>query len=201
MNLAADSLPRFYTYMWLRKDGTPYYVGKGTRRRAFATHRIGVAPPSEQVVIYPAASDEEAIDTEIALIWYYGRKDLGLGCLRNFTDGGEGAAGTTNRKPLNLLGKVFGNLTVMCKVASTLGDSHSAWLCKCICGRETKVRSMHLKSSRVRSCGCWRAEFSLKAMHTSTLGKRLSEEHKKKISESTKGNSPWNKGKTRGACA
>ena len=24
----------FYTYMWLREDGTPYYVGKGTLTRS-----------------------------------------------------------------------------------------------------------------------------------------------------------------------
>lgn len=80
----------FYTYIWLREDGTPYYVGKGKRDRAYARHRLGVAPPLGRIIFYIAKDEDEAIENEIALIWYYGRKDLGLGCLRNFTDGGEG---------------------------------------------------------------------------------------------------------------
>jgi hypothetical protein len=84
----------FYTYLWLREDGTPYYVGKGTRSRAFTSrgHRVHV-PPKERIVIYPADSEIDAFETETALIWYYGRKDLGKGTLRNLTDGGQGMSG------------------------------------------------------------------------------------------------------------
>jgi hypothetical protein len=97
----------FYTYLWLRDDGTPYYTGKGTGRRAF---RSG-SPPKERIIIYPAESEADAFETEIALIWYYGRKDLGTGCLRNFTYGGEGASGCRQselsraRKSAALIGK------------------------------------------------------------------------------------------------
>ena len=85
----------FYTYMWLREDGTPYYIGKGKNGRAFTSraHSVKRPPTKERVVIYPAESEINAFETEIALIWYYGRKDLGTGCLRNCTDGGEGTTG------------------------------------------------------------------------------------------------------------
>lgn len=87
----------FYTYLWLREDGTPYYVGKGRGERAYEVHRsssrVMKAPPKERIVVHPAESEADAFETEVALVWYYGRKDLGLGCLRNLSNGGEGPAG------------------------------------------------------------------------------------------------------------
>ena len=89
----------FYTYLWLREDGTPYYVGKGTGRRAFTKHYHRQCPPPKgRTVIYPAESEADAFETEIALIWYYGRKDLGTGCLRNLTDGGENPPSAIGKK-------------------------------------------------------------------------------------------------------
>lgn len=87
----------FYTYMWLREDGTPYYIGKGFGRRAFRTHWSGTkrrsAPAEDRVVICPAESEAAAFEAEMAFIWLYGRKDLGTGILRNLTDGGDGPVG------------------------------------------------------------------------------------------------------------
>ena len=82
---------QFYTYMWLRENGTPYYVGKGSGRRAYLkrTHRFN-PPPLGRIVFYIAKDEDDAFETEVSLIWYYGRKDLGTVCLRNLTDGGEG---------------------------------------------------------------------------------------------------------------
>ena len=86
----------FYTYMWLREDGTPYYIGKGFGRRAYDKwSHIQNPPPVDRMVFYIAKDEADAFETEIALIWYYGRKDLGTGILRNLTEGGEGAVGVT----------------------------------------------------------------------------------------------------------
>ena len=80
----------FYTYLWLRDDGTPYYVGKGTGSRAFVKHATVKVPPRDRIIVQEFLSDTDALEAEKFLISYYGRSDLEKGCLRNYTDGGEG---------------------------------------------------------------------------------------------------------------
>lgn len=80
---------RFYTYLWLREDGTPYYVGKGKNGRAFQRHRMGEAPAKDRVIIEYHESEDDALEAEKFLISFYGRKDLETGSLINLTDGGE----------------------------------------------------------------------------------------------------------------
>jgi hypothetical protein len=79
--------------MWLREDETPYYVGKGKGNRAYEVHRVAnrksCAPPKGRIVFYIAKDEDDAFEIEELLIWYYGRKDLGTGCLRNLSNGGN----------------------------------------------------------------------------------------------------------------
>lgn len=80
----------FYSYLWLREDGTPFYVGKGSGKRAYIRHGKFYPPKDHAlIVILPRASETEAFATEIELIRNWGRKDIGTGCLYNRTDGGE----------------------------------------------------------------------------------------------------------------
>lgn len=86
-----DLLSTFYVYFWLREDGTPYYVGKGKEDRACdENHNVSCPTSSDRILIQEMTTEDEAYEAEIFFISYYGRIDLGTGCLRNLTDGGEG---------------------------------------------------------------------------------------------------------------
>lgn len=108
--------------MYLRDDGTPYYVGKGIGYRAFhLNHNVRVPKDKSCILIFERNSEQEALNTEQELISNWGRKDIGTGCLRNVTSGGEvgpvGAvrtaeqrlkisqAGLGNKKALGHIGK------------------------------------------------------------------------------------------------
>lgn len=101
-------MKKFYTYMWLRYDGTPYYVGKGTGERAFSKHHkqgFKNPPPRKRIIVQEFNSDAEACKAEKFIIDFYGRSKDGSGCLRNLADGGHaGLKGTfrTNRHQIRL---------------------------------------------------------------------------------------------------
>lgn len=86
---------RFYVYAYLREDGSPYYIGKGTKSRAFIdSGRPVKRPPPERITFLSTGLTEaEAFDLERHKIAEYGRKDNSTGILRNKSDGGEGPAG------------------------------------------------------------------------------------------------------------
>lgn len=84
----------FYTYAYLRENGTPYYIGKGKGRRAFRSHGKVKVPPKDRILFLKInLTEEEAFKHEIYMIAVFGRKDLGKGILLNFSDGGEGPSG------------------------------------------------------------------------------------------------------------
>ena len=87
---------RFYTYVYLREDGTPYYIGKGQGRRIFqSVGRPCNKPPKDRIIFLKQnLTEEEAFKHEIYMIAVFGRKDLGTGILYNKSNGGEGPSGT-----------------------------------------------------------------------------------------------------------
>lgn len=88
----------FYTYAHTKPDGSIFYIGKGSKRRAWKTHRrnnhwksvvekhgnFGVE------ILANWKTEEEAFDHEMFLINCF--KEMGH-LLTNKTDGGEGASG------------------------------------------------------------------------------------------------------------
>ena len=76
--------------MYLREDGTPYYVGKGCGDRWCNTHNNTEIPPADRVT-FPVKDVPEvwAYFMEMELIDRYGRLDDGTGTLENRTDGGD----------------------------------------------------------------------------------------------------------------
>lgn len=86
----------YYTYAYLREDGTPYYIGKGKDNRAYERSRKGIKPPKDKskiILLKQNLAEDAAFKHEIYMIAIFGRKDLGNGILHNRTDGGDGSSG------------------------------------------------------------------------------------------------------------
>lgn len=60
-------------------------------------------------------------------------------------------------KKANLIGQVFGRLTVTAE-AEPLKDGKSRWACSCSCGGSTVTSVTKLRSGHTSSCGCYRDE-------------------------------------------
>jgi hypothetical protein len=85
----------YYTYAYLREDGTPYYIGKGKDNRAWSSHgKWTPVPPNNRILILKKNLLEiEAFKHEKYMISIFGRKDLKTGILINMTNGGDGCSG------------------------------------------------------------------------------------------------------------
>lgn len=84
---------KYYTYAYLREDGTPYYIGKGSGYRMYDDRGKSSPKPKDKnriIVLKRFNSEFDAFKHEMYMIAVFGRKDLGTGILRNRTDGGDG---------------------------------------------------------------------------------------------------------------
>ena len=127
-----DEERKYYVYIYLREDGTPYYVGKGTGYRAYDKHRRLKPPEDLNRIIFHAENltEEEAFAIEIEQIKKYGRVDNDTGILRNLTDGGEGSSGVipseeTRAKMRAKMKEVYSSPEVRAKLSTATKRSNA----------------------------------------------------------------------------
>lgn len=88
----------YYVYgHYVPGEDTPFYIGKGRGRRYKKTdgrnkwwRHIVNKHGYEVKFLHEGLTEEDALNKEIELIKYYGRRDIGTGILVNLTDGGDG---------------------------------------------------------------------------------------------------------------
>lgn len=168
----------FYTYLWLREDGSPYYVGKGNGRRGYisGSHRLPCPKDLSRILIQEFPSEQDSIFAERFLIAYYGRIDLETGCLRNLTDGGEGTSGRvlSDKARARLRAANVGRKASP-EVRRKLSISHKGK----VMSEETRQRMSIAKKKQIFTEG-QRAKMSLYA-------RNRTDEHKRKLLESRYG--------------
>ncbi len=128
-------MSKYYVYLHKKAtDGTPFYVGKGSGKRAHAHHNrsalwhnIVEKHGFEVELVKEGLEEEEAFQLECDLIAQYGRKDSGKGMLANHTDGGDGVRGAiiTDR-----LRAIYAENTNRLKMDPAYKAAHSAGLKK-----------------------------------------------------------------------
>ena len=158
-----------YTYSHNKPDGTPFYIGKGSGRRAFTKRtnpywkNIVAKYGYEVQILSHWDTEKEALNHEVLLIACM--KDMGIE-LCNLTEGGEGATGYQHSEEhkASLKGNTYG--------ASTWGLTFKG--------------KKHSEESRAKMS-------YMRIGNKNKLGKKISEKSKAKISASNLGKPKFKK--------
>ena len=69
-------------------------------------------------------------------------------------------------KTLDLAGVRFGRLLAV-RCVGTNKNRQRVWLCRCDCGRQTRVTTNNLRTGNTKSCGCGQIEAGCRNLLTS----------------------------------
>ena len=168
----------YYIYAYLRENGTPYYIGKGKGNRLYDSSRRIKTPKDRKRVVYlrQNLTEDEAYKLETEFILRFGRKDNGTGILRNESNGGkENHEKIVSQETRDKISK------------SNTGKKIS---------EETK-RKLSVANTGKKLSDEARQKISARMTGEKhpLYGKPVSEETRRKIRESYKYSTPWNKGK------
>jgi hypothetical protein len=162
-------MKKYYTYAYLREDGTPYYIGKGSGNRAYAKTGRPCGFPRDKsriLILKRNLTEKEAFSHEKYMIFVLGRKDIGTGILHNRTEGGEGAGG-----------RIVGQ-----KVRQKISQKQIGKRMSLISRRRMSIS----QKGNQNACGT-RTEEQRRNNSNAQKGKKLSEEHKRKTSRTMLG--------------
>ena len=188
----------YYVYAYIRnkdtaggKSGTPYYIGKGYKKRAWQQHRdrktnTGIWTPTDHnriVVIAEGLTELWAFAHERWLIRFWGRVDQNSGILQNRTDGGDGACGIIRSKEtiekMRLNGKNMSQET-RSKISQTL-TGHQV-------SESTRIKQ------RDANLGKPCSEGKREKLRAFAANRQYEPEYLKKLSDATKDTKWWNNG-------
>ena len=193
----------YYVYSYLREDNSPYYIGKGTKGRAYASanHRIKAPKNKERIyIIKDNLTEEEAYDLEKLYILIFGRVDLETGILRNLSDGGEGPTGYKTKPEqrrkiaLSRMGEKH-PLYGISPSKETREKQRQALQGRFVGEKNPMYNQTHTEENRKkisdRHKGVPKTEEHKRKIAEANKGKVNSEETRRKISEANKGNKIW----------
>ena len=196
----------YYTYAYLREDGTPYYIGKGKGDRIYRRRSTDTKPPKDKsriLFLKKNLTEQEAFKHEKYMIAVFGRKDLGTGILYNRTDGGEGNSNPSEKTRRKLrevnLGKSLSEETKIkiskAKKGTIISEETRRKISQANLGKslseETKEKLRELNNGKLFSEET-RKKMSeaRKGENNHNYGKTFSEEHRKKLSQAAKNRKP-----------
>lgn len=182
---------RFYTYAYLREDGSPYYVGKGSARRIYVKNKRHIKPPKDKsrvIFLKRNLTEEDAFKHEKYVIAIFGRKDLGTGILLNMSDGGQGSSGYKHtKKAIEKISKSSKGKVLSEQTKKKISESHTGKRGRKLSEEHKLKISLALKGRVPHNKGISPSSEVRKKISESVKGKIVSDETRKKISKIHKG--------------